>query len=230
MKSKVILSGTLLVLLGSSVVWAGDPWKDKPWTDWTEKEAKKILEKSPWAKVLMRDLSHTVRYERGRYYLRWNVFWASSRTVREARRRALQLGSRVFRPAMLDENPEHIIIWVVPELQYKGFTAGIEFSMRLRPTQTPEAYLEPRGSKQKVLPASVDYLANGFALIFPRYLDGKPLFGPNEKKVRFNCKAILQRIHDRSVIGLRGPSLPQVFRLQVDFDLRKMVRDGKPDL
>ena len=54
MKSKVILGGTLLVLLGSSVVWAGDPWKEKPYTEWTKKEVKKLLDDSPW----MRRFTH----------------------------------------------------------------------------------------------------------------------------------------------------------------------------
>lgn len=49
MKFKGILSSTLLVLFGTSLVWAGDPWKEKPWTEWTEKDVRKVLDKSPWA-------------------------------------------------------------------------------------------------------------------------------------------------------------------------------------
>ena len=82
---------------------------------------------------------------------------------------------------------------------------------------------------------SVNYLPDAFELIFPRYLDGKPIFGPNEKKVRFRCKVTLQRpiqarASDPARVSFIGRNFPQEFNLQVDFDLRKMVRDGKPDL
>jgi hypothetical protein len=128
---------------------------------------------------------------------------------------------------------DYIVIWVVPVLQGFWFSAGgtgySSFSEYLRPTETPDAYLEPRRSKQKVLPVSVNYLANAFELIFPRYLDGKLIFGPNEKKVRFHCKVMLQRTFQGKSF-FQGPNFPQEFKFRVDFDLRKMVRDGKPDL
>ncbi len=245
MKSKVILSGTLLVLLGSSVVWAGDPWKEKPYTEWTEEEVKKILEKSPWAKVLIRNLNPPIaEAEWGNrrtdhlkgthtwywYYLRANVQWASSRTVREAWWRHAQLVGRVTHVVEHRRTEDYIIIWVVPELQGDSPSSahGHYFSDPLRPTETPDAYLEPRRSKQKVLPVSVNYIGNAFELIFPRYLDGKPIFGPNEKKVGFNCKVMLQRTSQGKL--LQGPNFPQEFKLRVDFDLREMVRDGEPDL
>jgi hypothetical protein len=52
MKVRVVLVGALLVLLGSSVVWAGDPWKEKPYTSWTEDDISKILSDSPWSKPI----------------------------------------------------------------------------------------------------------------------------------------------------------------------------------
>ncbi len=52
MKFKVSLSAILLVLLGSGVLWAGDPWKEKPYTSWTEDDISKILSDSPWSKPM----------------------------------------------------------------------------------------------------------------------------------------------------------------------------------
>ncbi len=49
MNSKPIVRTTLLVLLAASLLWAGEPWKEKPYTEWTEDEVKKILKDSPWA-------------------------------------------------------------------------------------------------------------------------------------------------------------------------------------
>ena len=52
MKFKVSLSAMFLVLLGSGVLWAGDPWKEKPYTEWTEEDAQLVLHDSPWARTI----------------------------------------------------------------------------------------------------------------------------------------------------------------------------------
>ena len=46
MKGKIIALVAVLVLVGTAFAQ-----KDKKWTDWNDKEAKKILEDSPWAKT-----------------------------------------------------------------------------------------------------------------------------------------------------------------------------------
>ena len=40
----------IVILAAVTVLWAGEPWKDKPFTEWGEKGVRKMLEKSPWAK------------------------------------------------------------------------------------------------------------------------------------------------------------------------------------
>ena len=52
MKFKVSLSAMLLVLLGSGVLWAGDPWKESQYTEWTEEDAQLVLHDSPWARTI----------------------------------------------------------------------------------------------------------------------------------------------------------------------------------
>ena len=41
--------GTFLLLTGS-VVWAGDFWEDKDFTEWSEKNVEEMMSNSPWAK------------------------------------------------------------------------------------------------------------------------------------------------------------------------------------
>src|SRR5947207_8711406 len=41
---------TAAVFLFAIEVWAGDPWKEKSYRDWSEKDVYKILNDSPWAK------------------------------------------------------------------------------------------------------------------------------------------------------------------------------------
>jgi len=47
-----LLAVGLCVTLAAAV-WAEQAWKNKPPEKWTEKEAKKILNDSPWAKVVI---------------------------------------------------------------------------------------------------------------------------------------------------------------------------------
>ena len=48
MMRRTVLSLAALLLTVS--LWADDPWKSKPYTDWSEEVARKILNDSPWAK------------------------------------------------------------------------------------------------------------------------------------------------------------------------------------
>ena len=50
---KRILSLVVMGALSGGTLWAADPWKsNKKHTDWSEKEVRKVLQKSPWAKTV----------------------------------------------------------------------------------------------------------------------------------------------------------------------------------
>ena len=49
---KRIFSLVVLGALSGSTLWAADPWKGKEYTEWSEKEIRKVLRKSPWAKTV----------------------------------------------------------------------------------------------------------------------------------------------------------------------------------
>jgi hypothetical protein len=50
MRRKLILSLAVACLAGAA--WAGEPWKDKPSTSWTDADVRRILDDSPWAKTV----------------------------------------------------------------------------------------------------------------------------------------------------------------------------------
>jgi hypothetical protein len=52
MNSKLITRGLLVVPLSAVLLWAGDPWKEKRYTEWGEKDVEKVLQNSPWARVV----------------------------------------------------------------------------------------------------------------------------------------------------------------------------------
>ncbi len=258
MKSKVILSGTLLVLLGSSVVWAGDPWKEKPWTEWTSKEVTKVLRESPWARraPLSRlstgldetsptadysgpgDISFGQRARPDRLYMA--VRWLSSLTLRKAivrywqlRKKVTEEGSKQF----LSVQSAYYVIGIGGDVEVWSdrsrprdelpvgtlpFSADAEsFAKQLQQA----AYLEFKESKRKVFPVTAGVVKEGplvaaarVLLYFPKESEGEPVPTPRDKKVKFFCPLDIRT------------SPPTRINTSVEFDLRKMVRDGKPDL
>lgn len=43
---------SLAILLMAVLAWASDPWKNKPYQDWNQKEVTKVLNDSPWVKTI----------------------------------------------------------------------------------------------------------------------------------------------------------------------------------
>ena len=54
---KRTLALVLLGALSGGALWAADPWKEKNYTEWSEKEIRKVLGRSPWAKTVTLSLS-----------------------------------------------------------------------------------------------------------------------------------------------------------------------------
>jgi hypothetical protein len=50
MRGRFVLGLGVVFLAG--VAWAGEPWKDKPYTAWSDSDVRKILDDSPWAKTI----------------------------------------------------------------------------------------------------------------------------------------------------------------------------------
>lgn len=53
MKFNLAVRTLTISLLGATLLWAGDPWKEKPYTEWTEKDVNKVLLKSPWVRKIL---------------------------------------------------------------------------------------------------------------------------------------------------------------------------------
>ncbi|MFQ5694745.1 MAG: hypothetical protein ACE5HB_02020, partial [Terriglobia bacterium] len=50
MARKAIARSLLGLLLVAVAAWAGDPWKEKPYREWTAKEVQKVFGNSPWSR------------------------------------------------------------------------------------------------------------------------------------------------------------------------------------
>ncbi|HSC78002.1 MAG TPA: hypothetical protein VLB32_05505 [Candidatus Acidoferrales bacterium] len=220
----------VIVLVGAGLLWAAEPWKEKPYTEWTQKEVERVAQDSPWAHTVAvlgssapgdsaiarsevsgtKPLSDT---STGQPQTKYVVQWISALTMRQMRIRAAQLAGR--------ENPEesaailaatppyHILAVVGPNLS--------AFDEMKEEGTKAASYLELKTSKKRIAPEAVQFIRqNGRVLqviiFFPKEAEGAPTIAESETKVEFHCRA--------------GKG-----EIETGFDLRKMVtRDGKPDL
>jgi hypothetical protein len=54
---------TAAVVLVAAAAYAGDPWKDKDFTSWDEKDVQKILQESPWSHKIQYGMNSSGRME-----------------------------------------------------------------------------------------------------------------------------------------------------------------------
>ncbi len=224
---KVSRWGLLGFLLLVPLLWAAEPWKDKPYTEWTAKEVQRLFEDSPWARPVPTAFAGTETVavmsgespETGTPVARSDkvksfviVQWASSRTVREGIVRARQLqGTHSQDDAakfLSAAPPDYVIVVFGPDVQ--KLDKVDEVALR------QSTYLQIKQTNRKMPAASLNIVRQGLNLSavefhFPRQMDWGPAIRAEDKKVTFSCPFAGER-------------------LSATFDLRKMVRDGQPDL
>lgn len=98
-----------------------------------------------------------------------------------------------------------------PSPYYEIVVNPIVVSESSRRTLREVSYLQPKKSKAKIPAARIEVSGQSVIFYFPREMDGRPIIGTEEKKIRFFTK-----------FGSRA--------VKTDFNLKKMVRDGAPDL
>ena len=54
---KAILVSSAALIAAALVFAGGDPWKSKPYQQWDDKDVKRVLEDSPWAKIVQVDVT-----------------------------------------------------------------------------------------------------------------------------------------------------------------------------
>lgn len=232
------------LVLTSAAIAAGPPW-DKPPQNWSQSDAYRILQDSPWspAKVSL-DARYTFRHTdpqsglvtdnpsnpsntnpvRGVEISREKplpsipVLWWSSKTVRLARLRLHQLRepSSLSSPLIVETLPDLVLV--------------IEGGEAMRIFREPNedlhdtVFLELEGGATLDL-KNVEFVEEGDSprveFHFPRSADGRPAIDPNSERIILHCKATekMPRAGRRNEIALRA-----------EFHLREMRVRGTPDL
>lgn len=225
MKPRQALCVLLGVVLAGAVLWAGDPWNDKPYTEWDRNDVDRILGDSPWAKSVAvagsAILGAPVQGSTGKIEHspsqasagdKLIVRWFSALTLREALFRSNQLRRTVSDEGarrLLSNPPAHFVVQVVFR-DYSG-DAFLEPVDRPFDPNHPPASLELAGSKQRIHAIKWQALGESEVYFFPRAVGGNPVLLPGENRVKFHFEV--------------GDS-----HKSVTFDLRKMTRQGQPDL
>lgn len=222
---------TLVLVIGCICVaglLAADPW-DKPWTEWKDKDARRVLQKSPW--VVDHYVNDTTVAR---------MTWRSALPVRLAQARLVQLGN----PEATEEQVQQYInqpvlqqyiaigleFWqdrdrAAPQKIIQGQEAGFEIVdrlirdlMRLHTSNmlSEYVYFQKKDNErihliQYVPPKEGSPQA---MLFFPRFDDSKePIFSLDDKEV---------------VLMLELSQIGQ--RIRRKFDFKKMQYDGKLEL
>ena len=242
MKIKVILSTMLLVLLGAGVVWAGDPWKEKPYTEWSEKECRKLLQDSPWAKhytdvgVIIElagpgQIDSIERVRESNPNMVYQVRFLSALPIRQAMVRLQQINADYDKMSpeqrqAFDQKAEAILNMpfrdtVVLLVDY-GSNADLYDKEMARywqrqSTETLKNLVFLRGHRGEEVPL-LDYAAEPgagrtFQLLFPREQEGRPLLRPDSKWLRLDFPALT----------LGGGQV----RAFVEFKVKRMLIEGE---
>ncbi len=234
-------AGLLVALLAfATLAWASDePWKAKSYQQWTDRDLENIFAYSPWSHTVAltrtwlplkaEELPQMIsgkgkqlpeglaQSDEGRLgsEVKFNVYWSSSRVMREA-----SVRKAVLHGGKSESEMEKFLNQPVDE--YQIVVQGEDMAPFVRKDERfyqANAYLQLKKTKQKISPSHVRYErdAQGVRVVaviffFPRKTSsGDPVIVADEKSVEFNCK-------------IEGSTF------RVNFDPQKMLDQVGPDL
>jgi len=245
----------LLVTLSccASILLAGEPWDEKPFTDWEIEDLYKLSQNSPWAREVFITLRaireyagiqpHTVPvYTRdggvvgyktvGRHQTRTGyehdrvvVQWASSLTLRQARVRQGELKGAMSaeREAELLASPSEHYAIAVRGAYLHAFLQRTDEAARDSALQS--VYLRPRSGKTRIFAADMKVFPSGEP---EDLLLGEPVVWflfPRQLEGKPAISAWESKVDFHWNLGD-----VDIQDVHATFDLSKMVRDAKPDL
>ena len=183
----------------------------KPYTEWTEKEAEKLLDKSPWAQTQV-STSTAGTFSTGPGttatsggppaggidQISYHIRFLSAKPVRQAISRIMELRQKGAMNDQLaaqlkafanQEFPDYVVVTVTVEgSESKGRLQSATAMLNSRTTATLKnnTYLIVKDQRiflEEYQPPRPDGL--GARFIFPRIVDGKPIITPENDEVRF---------------------------------------------
>jgi hypothetical protein len=201
----------VLAMLVALTANATDFWLTKDWHQWTKDECATILNDSPWTRI------------EGNYYAQLR----SSLPIREAIVRQLEIAQqydqktaaqqKAFDDAagtILRANYDKTIL---VHLYFSKDSPGPQVLRNLQPTIVTE-------DGQQITPTQTDadpMTPNAVDFYFPRLINGAPAIKPTQKQFSFQFQIPQLQAAQEAFIR------PQ--RVTINFDLTKMLVNGKPN-
>jgi hypothetical protein len=210
-------------------------WNKKPYTEWSEKEALKLLNDSPWGQTqVISDVSRmgatgpggntraSQTEDSSSRHINFRIRFLSAKPIRQAFSRMIeikqqgelddQLAARL-KAFSTQDFPDYIIVTVDVdstatrgELQQARVALGNRTTGELQ-NNTFLQVKEQRVFLQEYQPPKNDGL--GARFIFPRLVDGKPFITPESSEVRF------------------ASELTAAYKLNMRYKVKDMMFDGK---
>ena len=208
MRRLLVCTAVAVGFLGTAIVAA--QWQKKPYREWSEKEARGILDNSPWAQT--QTITDTSRmFDTGRAVLsnerreaevpetKFHIRFFTAKPVRQATTRLIEIqrkgeiGKQLA--AQLEglanaEFPDYIIITVILDVAKSGSQMGAAASLLDRQTTAQlktDTFLSLKGKRlflteyQTPRPDGL-----GARFVFPRLVDGKPFISDTDGEILFH--------------------------------------------
>lgn len=209
------MNSAMAVLFLSLTMTAPAQWEKKPYTEWSEKEAQKMLNDSPWGRTQIftspgEFFREPVSGRAGAggappprpanaIHVNFRIRFLSSKPIRQAIGRMLELSHKGelseatatrIKSFTSGEFLEYIIITVTCDSRDAG--ANVREAQSLLSTRGTghlknNTFLETKGGKRLFLQEYQQPRDDGVGarFIFPRLVDGKPFITPESEEVRF---------------------------------------------
>jgi hypothetical protein len=236
---KQLLVPGLPIVLAILSYTASAQWDKKPYTDWSEKDAQKVLNDSPWGKTqvfstpgeMFRSPTSgrqgtTTRTDPNpaqALHLSFRVRFLSARPIRQAYSRLIELRQKggmneqaagQLKQFVSGEFLEYVIITVTCDSQEAGSNtqqANALLSSRGTAELKNSTFLETKGGQRVFLQEFQPPKQDGIGarFIFPRLVDGKPFITPEAEEIHFVSE------------------LSSNYKLDRRYKIKEMMFDGK---
>jgi hypothetical protein len=235
---QVLVPGLLILLLILSLT-ASAQWDKKPYTDWSEKDAQKVLNDSPWGKTQVFSTpgemfrsptsgrqgtaTRTDPNPAQALHLNFRVRFLSARPIRQAYSRLIELRQKggmneqaagQLKQFVSGEFLEYVIVVVTCDSQEAGANtqqANALLSSRGTAELKNNTFLEAKGGQRVFLQEFQPPKQDGIGarFIFPRLVDGKPFITPDAEEIHFVSE------------------LSSNYKLDRRYKVKEMMFDGK---
>jgi len=236
LSKRILIPGIPGLLLVFSLTTAAQ-WDKKPYEQWSDKDAQKVLNDSPWAKTWTYTSpvtlykgpvtgqqgarSSTSDRNADATHIHFRIRFFSAKPVREAFSRRIELKqkpndelSEMLKNLVQGEFGEYIVVVMSVESTEPGANVQQADGL-LHGKGTADlknnTYLEIKGGKRVFIKEFQKPQKDGFGarFLFPRLVDDKPFIGPDSEEIHFHTE------------------LSYTFKPDIRFKLKDMTYQGK---